>query len=165
LGKMKSREHLGLEIADWGLGQGMEEGKSAGWMATGGSLLHEDAFPRRQGYGGRVEGQAARAIAGSVFAKPTTRLAAVRSSKHAILRNEPELPTRNYERMLQGGSRLGCASGFFNSGSFGMRWADERDRYRERQRFAVKRRTARGGFDMSRNSAGSRRMTGLRMNI
>jgi hypothetical protein len=41
-----------------------------------------------------------------------------RTRKHAILRNEPELRTRNCERMLQGGNRLGCANRFFNSGSF-----------------------------------------------
>jgi hypothetical protein len=40
-----------------------------------------------------------------------------RTLKHVFLRNEPELATRNYRRMLQGGRRLGRASGFFNSGS------------------------------------------------
>jgi hypothetical protein len=32
--------------------------------------------------------------------------------QHVFLRNEPELPTRNCERMLQGGRRLGCANEF-----------------------------------------------------
>ena len=47
--------------------------------------------------------------------------AAVRGLKHVFLRNEPELPSRNCERMLQGGRGLGCASGFSNSGSFGQK--------------------------------------------
>ena len=82
--------------------------------------------------------------------------------------------------MWQGGKGVGCVEIIFQSGSFqfvmlmpiritlwaskrheavlrlpkalglAMKWADERDRYRERQRFAVKRRTARGGFDKLR---------------
>src|SRR5882724_8126452 len=42
-------------------------------------------------------------------------------AKRAFLRNEPEFPTRHYEQILLGGSRLGCANGFFNSGSFGVK--------------------------------------------
>ena len=41
------------------------------------------------------------------------------AAKHVFLRNEPDLPSRNYERMLQGGNMLGRTNGFFQSGSFG----------------------------------------------
>jgi hypothetical protein len=50
------------------------------------------------------------------------------AQKHVFLRNEPELPSRKHERILQDGNGLRCANGFFNSGSFGgeMQWRESR---------------------------------------
>src|ERR1039458_4879208 len=57
-----------------------------------------------------------------------------RTSKHVFLRNEPEFPTRKYEWMLQGYRMLGRAKRYLQSGSFGGKWAQDRDRCHERQR-------------------------------
>ena len=50
--------------------------------------------------------KAAKSGRSAVALRAVARLAAVRGSKHVFLRNEPELPTRNYERMWQDGSGL-----------------------------------------------------------
>src|ERR1035437_1955876 len=93
------RKHFGLAIWDFGLGQGFRLRQS-----------HNATRWREPTLRGRYEGQEA---------------SGGRRTKRVFLRNEPELPTRKYERMLQGGRGLGCANGFFNSGSFGEKWGKD----------------------------------------